>query len=213
MGRWKPPTDHVGPNEYVGRRLFDEPMLVGARDQNAFRGLDLRHFEETRDNEFSLDRLGSTGVDKKVVGYLRVRANFQATTFRPTRAFNGWAVIGVRELTRPHKFARLSVLSVVPSPQNGVGLSENLYHAHVVRPDGVDSYFMALHLRQVFTKHGTVRVAGPAGRRKSRLFPIPPVGLRNLIRWLLQKLTLLVSAIPRGRKAFLLAKNQWSEKQ
>jgi hypothetical protein len=64
--KWDPKTDPVGKNERIGRRLYDEPMLMGAHDQPSFKGLDYRHFEETReDKELSLDRLGCTGIEKK----------------------------------------------------------------------------------------------------------------------------------------------------
>ena len=64
--KWNPRTDPVGRNEPIGRRLFDEPMLMGAQDQPSFKGLDYRHFEVTpNDRELSLDRLGCTGIEKK----------------------------------------------------------------------------------------------------------------------------------------------------
>jgi hypothetical protein len=87
--KWNPKTDPVGPKEPIGRRLFDEPMLMGAQDQPSFRGLDYRHFEETRgDKELSLDRLGCTGIEKKAKTYLRPHADAAGANRCPPRQFN-----------------------------------------------------------------------------------------------------------------------------
>jgi hypothetical protein len=68
MGRWTPQDKQpVGSNEHIGRRLFDEPKLFGATDQNPFDGLDLRNFEVTIDRELSVDRVGSSCCDTKVI--------------------------------------------------------------------------------------------------------------------------------------------------
>lgn len=60
MARRNPPSK-VGPNEQIGRRLFDEPMLTGVTGQPSSSGIQLYHFEDTRDREVSLDRLGARG--------------------------------------------------------------------------------------------------------------------------------------------------------
>ena len=78
MARWNPADKPVGANEPIGRRLFDEPLLAGADDQRKFAGLDLRNFEEKRDREFSVDRLGRTGKERAVIKYLNPRANAAA---------------------------------------------------------------------------------------------------------------------------------------
>ena len=157
MATWKPRSDEpVGNNEHVGRRLFDEPMLAGATDQKAFGGLILRNFEENRDREFSLDRLGRTGVDRKVVSYLLPRANAAATRFVPHRSFDGWAVLRARVLENPPKGLGLPVTA---SPIAGDGVDENIYHAHATLPESQDAhqrYSSALHLRHLFASHGTV---------------------------------------------------------
>jgi hypothetical protein len=80
MARWDPPAN-VGDNEHVGRRLFDEPLLVGARDQPSFSGLLLSHFE-TRGDEYLLDRLGKSSVDRRVGAYLMPKAEAAGHTFR-----------------------------------------------------------------------------------------------------------------------------------
>jgi hypothetical protein len=108
MARWKPRSeDSVGKNEHVGRRLFDEPMLVGMRDPTrSVSRLDLRHFEETRHREFSLDRLGRSGIEKAVLGYLGPRAVAAGQKFSRSKPFNGWAVIRVKQLESPKKNAQ-----------------------------------------------------------------------------------------------------------
>jgi len=159
MPLWNPPTDRVSPDERVGRRLFDEPMLVGARDQRSYAGLLLRHFEETRDDKFSVDRLGATGVNRKVVAYLRPRASAAGEKHRPPKAFNGWAVLTVRKLTAPPT-PEISQLPVVASPIDGediVEIDRNPYHAHIVLPRDIKRLHLALCLRHLFTTYGTVQ--------------------------------------------------------
>jgi hypothetical protein len=152
--KWNPETDPVHKNEAIGRRLFDEPMLMGAGQQPNYQGLLVNHFEETRgDRELSLDRLGATGPVKAVKQYLIPRAEYAATKFRPQKTFNGWAVISAKFLEQgdaQYKF------TVTASPQHGPDLEENIYHAHSKLPEGVNSYTIALHLRHIFTKNGRI---------------------------------------------------------
>jgi len=151
--RWTPQTDEsIGLNESIGRRLFDEPMLTGASNQRPFKGLLYNHFEETRGDEVSLDRLGRTSVEKKVIAYLRPRAEAAGNIRRPSMPFNGWAVLPARKFNEDKHLK----LTVVTSPVTGNDLDENIYHAHVNTPSDKDSYTMALHLRQLFTNHGFV---------------------------------------------------------
>lgn len=155
MGRWVP-SERVGSNEHVGRRLFDEPLLAGGQGQPRFEGLDLRNFEERRDQEFSLDRLGRQSVEKAVVTYLVPRAIASGKRFVPTKSFNGWAVLRARQLETPAVgLDRYGKLPVIASPEPGESFSENIYHAHVVTPE-LDHYSKALHLRQLFARYGTV---------------------------------------------------------
>jgi hypothetical protein len=133
-------------------------MLVGGLDQAQFKGLDIRNFEEKRDREFSLDRLGRSGVEKSVVGYLRLRAIAAGTRFKSPKQFSGWAVLRARQLEQPQ--AGLDIygrLPVVASPVHGEGLSENIYHAHIVTPEA-DHYAISLHLRHLFANYGTTEV-------------------------------------------------------
>jgi hypothetical protein len=138
MARWDPPAE-IGNNEHIGRRLFDEPMLVGTADQPAYAGLKLTHFEETRGSEWSLDRLGRSGIDKKVVAYLRPRAESAGETFMKPKSFDGWAVLPVRELT---KARRKPTLPVMASPVNDEAPNDNIYHAHTLKPQHMDADHM-----------------------------------------------------------------------
>jgi hypothetical protein len=152
MARWDPPAE-IGNSEHIGRRLFDEPMLVGTADQPSFAGLKLTHFEETRGNEWSLDRLGKSGIDRKVVAYLRPRAEAAGRMFRKPKSFDGWAVLPVRELTKARKPAALPVIA---SPIQDQAPKDNIYHAHTLKPQHMEAAYMALHLRHLFTTFGTV---------------------------------------------------------
>jgi len=161
MGRWTPPNNRpVGSNEHIGRRLFDEPKLFGARDQNPFEGLDLRNFEATADREFSVDRVGDSCCNPKVMKYLTPRAHAAATKFRTPRKFHGWLTVPARKLQIPKPGMNWSV---VPSPDpgplvNGAApprsdddMAQNRYHAHVPLPSGMESLFFAYLVRDVFT--------------------------------------------------------------
>jgi hypothetical protein len=110
---WTPQIGQpVAPNEHVGRRLFDEPMLAGAQNQQAFAGLDLRNFEEKRDGEISVDRLGRSSVEKAVVNYLRPRAHAAGGKFTPSKQFNGWAVLRVARLQNPPRGLKLTCRAI-----------------------------------------------------------------------------------------------------
>jgi hypothetical protein len=164
MARWDPPAN-VDNNEHLGRRLFDEPMLTGTSDQPSFAGLLLTHFEENRGNEYSLDRLGRSSVDRKVISYLKPRAQTAGNTFRKPNCFNGWAVLPARHLLNAR---RPPSLAVIASPIYEAAPNDNIYHAHVLRPNSMDPTHMALHLRHLFTNYGTVETV-LRERRGSRL--------------------------------------------
>src|SRR5690348_13522018 len=121
MARWNPSAE-VGANEAIGRRLFDEPMLVGARDQKPYAGLVLRHFQEKRSEEFSIDRLGRSNIEPAVLNYLKPRAALAGNNFKPPKSFNGWAVLRARQLRQPPVGTGFPVLS---SPISGTDLDEN----------------------------------------------------------------------------------------
>jgi len=151
MARWKP-DKKIGKHELIGRRLFDEPMLIGYSEEQSFEGLDLRNFEEKRDDETSLDRLGRTGVEKGVKNYLLRRAIAASENFKPKRTFNGWFTVAAHFIEGEQINGK--AISLIASPIIDEDLKENIYHAHVVKPDETDSIVMALYLRHLFTKYG-----------------------------------------------------------
>ena len=152
MAQWNPPN-RVGLNEQIGRRLFDEPMLKGAGGQPSFSGIAITHFEETRDDGVSLDRLGASGIDRKVARYLQPRAEADAQKRTKPRRFDGWAVLPAKELINARRDPKLPI---VVSPIDEPEPNDNLYHAHVERPEGFSPYTMALHLRYLFTQYGRI---------------------------------------------------------
>jgi hypothetical protein len=164
--KWNPKTDPVGKHEPVGRRLYDEPMLMGAQDQPSFTGLDYRHFEETRsDKQLSLDRLGCTGIEKKAKNYLKPRAEAEGAKRVPPKQFNGWAHLQASVLEKGWKGRCFPVRA---SPVEGEGLEENTHHAHVNIED--DATFAALYLRELFTRRGAVeRIELPETVEKTEL--------------------------------------------
>jgi len=168
MHPWNPPAN-VGANEYIGRRLFDEPMLSGANDQNSFEGLSVNHFKDNRANDWSVDRLGDGRVDKAIANNLCPKAQKKASEFKIPKRFDGWATIRVGKLLSESegKFesSQGTDLKVVASPDLGEGdqetseLTANPYHAHVLVPSENVSLLMALQLRYFFTHFGGVEPA------------------------------------------------------
>jgi hypothetical protein len=152
MARWSPPAE-IGGNERIGRRMFDEPMLRGAEGQPAFAGLRLTHFQERRAPELSLDRLGATGIDRRVRQYLVPRAVTAGQKFAKPLRFDGWCYVAAKELAEAPQEPRFPVCA---SPDNEPEPDDNPYHAHVVRPDNVSVHVMSLQLRHIFTTRGGV---------------------------------------------------------
>ena len=185
MQLWLPnPDEGIGPQEHLGRRLFDQPELVGAVGQKTVPTLDYRNFEETRDGKVSLDRLGQRGPEKPVVRYLAQRAHAAGAKRKPSQAFNGWVSIQKKNLIGSKKLP----IKVVQSPVDRVELVEldkNIYPAHVeaaisvsgwrhwlrrlLRLDDGDQYtpyFLSLHLKALFEKHGTITAAPRVAQRE-----------------------------------------------
>jgi hypothetical protein len=154
MALWNPNTDKIGTNEYLGRRLFDKPQLIGALDQKPRHRLRLEHFLEKRDGgETSLDRMGESCVNKGVRTYLAQRAIKAAGKFRELRQFNGWTVIHIKILRKP---PHGTPISVVPSPITTAeldALDNNIYHAHAL-PEERSYNDMAFQLFWLFSEHG-----------------------------------------------------------
>jgi hypothetical protein len=168
MGRWTPKDNQpVGPNEHIGRRLYDEPRLFGAADQDPFAGLDLRNFEATSDRQFSVDRVGESSCNNKILKYLTPRANAAGQKFHEPKTFHGWLVVTARKLTEPQAGTRWSL---APSPDSGPiaegeevawsddNLVQNRYHAHIEIPPEIETLFFAFLAREIFRK-GTVHMA------------------------------------------------------
>jgi hypothetical protein len=174
MAKWNPLTDPVGKNEPVGRRLFDEPMLKGAADQRTFSGLNLRNFEETRDKQLSLDRMGQTGITRSVKSYLIPRAESAAKKFTPAKQFNGWVVVSAKFLESGYEGKKFPV---VASPQDGIDLDRNDYHAHSEIPSDLNSTIAALFVREIFGKRGKLERC----EEKPVLFQ---VAIETLKKWL-----------------------------
>ena len=155
MARWTP--DDSGPiasSEHIGRRLFDEPKLSGAPDQKPYSGLQIGHFIEKRGSEFSLDRLGKTSIDKRVVRYLMSRCEYAARSFQHEKKFNGWAYCASNRLLKDTSWT-IHASGIRARDENGVELpwsddqiGENRYHAHVLIPDGVEAIRFAYDIRE-----------------------------------------------------------------
>jgi hypothetical protein len=186
MAIWKPGPS-IGPQERLGRRLFDEPTLVGAADQAPLKGLSLRHFRDNREPTLSLDRMGRSNVEPSVERYLAIRAGRAAQ--KRSLPFHGWVELAAKELANPPSGAPR--LSVVPSAITGEACEKdnNPYHCHVVKPSEPAPYFVELHLRHLFTERGRIQYCHAANEDNepnapvsSRLMAIARRVLRDLRR-------------------------------
>jgi hypothetical protein len=159
MATWKP-SDIVGSSEYIGRRLFRREGLKGAKDQprpdNTF---ELYHFEETRDREVSVDRLGQTSLDKKVKAYLEERGRDAAQHLHKA-TFRGWALTKAKELQTPAKGKPLKIVASPIDAQGGSELSGNRYHAHIEMLPEYDAHDMAIRLKYIFERNYHFEVSG-----------------------------------------------------
>jgi hypothetical protein len=150
MALWKP-NNTIGKQEYIGRRLFRREGLKGARDQTRpEKTFELYHFEENRDREVSVDRLGATSVDKKVKIYLNPRGHHAATKLHKS-SFEGWAVTRAKELQSPPESFQITPSPI--APQQGELLADNGFHAHIEMPGRYTSHDMAVMLKYVFEKN------------------------------------------------------------
>src|SRR4051812_29008518 len=194
MAPWKPKGgDPVGASEVVGRRLFDEPKLVGVQDPKPFAGLALMNFVEKRDPEFSLDRLGRSAPEAGVLTYLQPRAQRHGGRFTHHKTFGGWATLQVKHLLKPPTAALKppgegGAWSVTASPISGEPepLDNNLYHAHIVLPEG-DSYTNAYRLRELFVERGGVHKLAPTLPARIRRFNSRDLGdyISTRLGWVL----------------------------
>jgi hypothetical protein len=158
----------IGNAEVIGRRRFKHPDLRGAAGQKKpVGGLDTRDFLEKRDTAISIDRLGKSGIDRKVLNYLLPRAEAHGLSQKPTKEFLGWACVQASKfLEMAGKYGYL----LIPSPVPGVVLADNDYHAHISYPNTIDAFHAALLVKEIFQQHGSVHdidVNSPAPERKS----------------------------------------------
>ena len=197
MALWKPDPNAIGKSEYIGRRLFEQPQLVGATNQKPFHGLEMSHFEEKRGDKLSVDRLGRSSVERAVTRFLRPLATAAGQSFQKPKSFDGWVAIPNQKFTKPVK-PSVPVLPLIPSPEEG-----NDYHAHLLttqitanNPSGY--YFAALHLREVFTGPGSqIHPANPGSDVEDddeRSFP------RRIWQATLRKLPLLAKLLGQAFK-------------
>jgi hypothetical protein len=155
--RWNPP-DKVQDQEVIGRRIANDEIYEGKMDQGSPGRIRLDHFMETRKGgDISLDRLGRSGVDGRVLRYLDVRCQRWAAKFHRSKKFEGWASLKAGVITGDRKVP----LSIVASPDAGFEeqLDDNEYHAHIPLPERVKEefdigYLVALHLKRLYERDG-----------------------------------------------------------
>lgn len=106
-------NDRIADKEYIGRRLAAKTGLVGAIDQiRTARSFDLRDFQERRPpHELSLDWLGRTGLDSKVLRSLGDQAATMFSGQKPPRRFAGWVYLQAVKITKAHKDFPCDLLS------------------------------------------------------------------------------------------------------
>ena len=184
MARWIPDSNQqVGPKELLGRRRFDQSSLAGAWGQKTIEGsLDFRVFED-RYSRVSLDRLGRTNGERQVLDYLVVRAEFEGEKRRPPQRFHGWWAIQAKKLLENNRLP----LQIIPSPDVGTDLEENVYHSHAQPLKVTESYFVALHLRDLFERHGRFEHT-PNSPLKPNWWQRKVLGLIGLLQSLAEKI-------------------------
>jgi hypothetical protein len=164
-------------NEHVGRRLFDEPLLAGGENQRQFTGLSINHFVENRSDEFSVDRLGRSSIERSITSLLQPLAIEAGKTFHTPQTFHGWVVLQAARVKEPFKGLQVDL---VPSPT-----VPNPYHAHIdtaglctaEENPRTRHYLVALHLRELFQTKGNVHAVSPMKARDSE-----PKFFKNLAR-------------------------------
>lgn len=161
MARWVPgPAAPIGQNERIGRRLCNEGWLEQYKAPTRM-GLAPTNFEP-EDGELSVDRLGQTGVDKRVAKLLWSEAERLFAQRNPPQEFQGWVYATASRLM-PRR-------AIQPSPT-----ASNPYHAHLVAPvtPGLRADLVALELKDLFERHGVLR-----DRTGDRPLPGPPASPR-----------------------------------
>jgi len=140
VAKWHPPLDAVGPNEVIGRRLFESSAA------SSLRPLSTQHFMDSRvDEDLSVDRLGDTGVNKVVCRSLTSEADAEAA--KRSKSFHGWASIRCKDLKKAN-------VKPVPITLAEHG-TDNPYHAEIDRSlvrDATMQHYFAAHLLYEFIK-------------------------------------------------------------
>jgi hypothetical protein len=159
-------------NERIGRRIYDEPILRGVQGQPSYSGIELHHFQGGR--ELSLDRLGATGIDRRVRQHLRPRAEAAGAARKNPSRFDGWLHVAAKELEQARKPPRLPVIA---SPILAAEPNDNIYHSHIALPDDVLPHLVSLYVRYIFTEYGDVV-------RNEQNQPAPKGWRERLTAWL-----------------------------
>jgi hypothetical protein len=149
MALWVP-EKIISEKELIGRRLFSDQKAPHAL-VDGLSGLDLNHFLDNRP-QLSIDRLGRANVEKGVLSFLRKLAQNASNNFKPPKRFDGWVGISVKHLTQNKKLC----LELVSSPIENPPEEKNEFHAHFEwkEQQPFNPYYLALHLRYLFTRHG-----------------------------------------------------------
>jgi hypothetical protein len=156
MARWIPdPAQPIGHKEQIGRRIFPKQALKAASSQPASAALfTVSDFEESRGAcDVSVDRLGQTGIDKRVCTLLAPMAQAAAAA-RQNVSFHGWAVALAEDISRPRKGQAIPVVSS-PTPEMPP-LPANPYHAHI-DGTGWNHYVLAVYLHSIFVKRNQLQ--------------------------------------------------------
>ena len=156
MARWIP-TSVIAKTECIGRRIFTRGQLHGAADQKPLPPLkiELSHFMEKRySGDVSMDRLGRTGIEKQVIGFLDPKACQAGSRMNPVAHFQGWVYITSRQFNSSTSGLPLVLVSSPAASAEDESVIDNPYHAHVERPSGLppghEAHIVALQLKHIF---------------------------------------------------------------
>ena len=156
MARWTPASE-IAKSECIGRRLFARGQLHGAADQKPLppAKIELSHFMEKRHpGDVSMDRLGRTGIERQVIGFLDPKARQAGCRMNPVADFGGWVFITARQLNSSTSGLPLVLVSSPTASAEDESVIDNPYHAHVERPFGLppghEATYLALQLKHIF---------------------------------------------------------------
>lgn len=113
---------------------------------------------ETRGSDLSVDRLGATNVERKVVRKLSPLAIAHADQRQGHLQFDGWVVARAKEITKKRSEMQLRIIA---SRIEGDDRSENPYHAHIEKPSHLEPYVFGCVLRAIFEEHGETGITPP----------------------------------------------------